>query len=184
MNSIYFIICISILSSQTLKSHPKTKQLWQDKIMGISYSNPLCFNLLGPPKEGCILWLQPGDRWGRLMETVITSPAVILTQVKSMPLRIHLSQIPAPPLLMMLFSHSVMSNSATPWTAARQASLYFPISWSLLKLLSIESVMPSNHLVRPLSSPSPPALNLSQHQGLFKWDGSLHQVAKVLELQL
>ena len=55
MNSIYFIICISILSSQTLKSHPKMKQLWQDKIMGISYSNPLCFNLLGPPKEGCIL---------------------------------------------------------------------------------------------------------------------------------
>ena len=36
----------------------------------------------------------------------------------------------------------------------------------------------------PLSSPSPPALNLSQHQGLFKWVSSLHQVAKLLELQL
>ena len=36
----------------------------------------------------------------------------------------------------------------------------------------------------PLSSPSPPAFNLSQHQGLFKWVSSLHQVAKVLELQL
>ena len=36
----------------------------------------------------------------------------------------------------------------------------------------------------PLSSPSPPALNLSQHQGLFQWIGSSHQVAKVLELQL
>ena len=35
----------------------------------------------------------------------------------------------------------------------------------------------------PLSSPSPPALNLSQHQGLFKWVSSSHQVAKVLELQ-
>ena len=35
----------------------------------------------------------------------------------------------------------------TPWTAARQASLSFTISWSLLKLMSIESVMPSNHLV-------------------------------------
>ena len=33
----------------------------------------------------------------------------------------------------------------------------------------------------PLSSPSPPALNLAQHQGLFKWVSSLHQVAKVLE---
>ena len=36
---------------------------------------------------------------------------------------------------------------ATPWTAARQASLSFITSWSLLKLMSIESVMPSNHLM-------------------------------------
>ena len=35
---------------------------------------------------------------------------------------------------------------ATPWTAACQASMSFTISWSLLKLMSIESVMPSNHL--------------------------------------
>ena len=35
----------------------------------------------------------------------------------------------------------------TPWTAARQASLSSPISWSVLKLMSIESVMPSNHLI-------------------------------------
>ena len=38
-------------------------------------------------------------------------------------------------------------------------------------------------LSHPLSSPSPPAFNLSQHQGLFKWVSSLHQVAKVLEFQ-
>ena len=36
----------------------------------------------------------------------------------------------------------------------------------------------------PLSSPSPPALSLSQHQGLFKWVSFSHQVAKVLEFQL
>ena len=36
---------------------------------------------------------------------------------------------------------------ATPWTAAHQASLSFTISWSLLKLMSIESVMPSDHLM-------------------------------------
>ena len=47
----------------------------------------------------------------------------------------------------LLFGHSVVSNSETPWTAARQASLSFPISQSLLKLMSIESVMPSNHLI-------------------------------------
>ena len=40
-----------------------------------------------------------------------------------------------------------MSNFVTPWTSARQASLSFTISWSLLKLMSIESVMPSNHLI-------------------------------------
>ena len=36
---------------------------------------------------------------------------------------------------------------ATPWTAARQASLSITNSWSLLKLMSIESVMPSNHFI-------------------------------------
>ena len=40
------------------------------------------------------------------------------------------------------------------------------------------------HPSLPLSPPSPPALNLSQHQGLFQWVDSLHQVAKVLELPL
>ena len=50
------------------------------------------------------------------------------------------------------FSHSVMSDSAIPWTAACQASLSITNFWSLLKLMSIESVMPSNHLIlcRPL----------------------------------
>ena len=38
--------------------------------------------------------------------------------------------------------------------------------------------------IHPLSSPSPPAFNLSQYQGLFKWVSSSHQVAQVLELQL
>ena len=59
----------------------------------------------------------------------------------------------------------------------------FPVhhqSRSLLKLMSIESVMPSH----PLSSSSPLIFNLSQHQGLFKWVSSSHQVAKVLEFQL
>ena len=48
---------------------------------------------------------------------------------------------------MFLLSHSVLSDSATPCTAAHQASLSFTLSVSLLKLMSIESVMPSNHLI-------------------------------------
>ena len=43
------------------------------------------------------------------------------------------------------FSCSVISNSVTPWTASWQASLSISNSWRLLKLMSIESVMPSNH---------------------------------------
>ena len=45
------------------------------------------------------------------------------------------------------FSRSVVFNSATPWTAAHQASLSITTSWSLPKLMSIESVMPPNHLI-------------------------------------
>ena len=54
------------------------------------------------------------------------------------------------------FSRSIMPDSATPWTAAHQASLCIANSQSLLKLMSIESVMPSNHhiLCHPLLLPS------------------------------
>ena len=50
------------------------------------------------------------------------------------------------------FSRSVVFDSATPWIAACQASLSIINSWSLLKLMSVKSVMPSSHLIlcRPL----------------------------------
>ena len=57
-----------------------------------------------------------------------------------------------------------------------------PNYWSLLKLLSVESVMPFSNLT-PLSSLCPPAFNLSQHQAIFQCVSS-HQVTKVLEFQL
>ena len=78
---------------------------------------------------------------------------------------------------------SHVQHLATPQTAARQAAL------SITKLL--ESTQTHVHWVcdaiqssHPLLSPSPPALNPSQHQGLFKWVSSSHEVAKVLEFQL
>ena len=54
------------------------------------------------------------------------------------------------------FSCSVMCDSVTPWTAAHQASLPITNARSLLKLMSIQSVMPSNHLIlsRPLLLPT------------------------------
>ena len=62
----------------------------------------------------------------------------------------------------------------------------FPVLHHLLELAQThvhwvcDAIQPSH----PLSSPSPPALNLSQYQGLFKWVSSSHQVAKILEFQL
>ena len=53
-----------------------------------------------------------------------------------------------------------------PWTAARQTSLFITNSWSLLKL-NIHRVSDTIQPSHPLSSPSPPTFNPSQHQGLF-----------------
>ena len=59
-------------------------------------------------------------------------------------------------LFIPLFPSPAVSDSATPWTAAQQASLSTTTSWSLLKLTSIESVIPSSHFIicRPLLLPS------------------------------
>ena len=107
---------------------------------------------------------------------------------------------------LLLLSH--VRLLVTPRTEACQASLSFTISWSLLKLMSMEEVMPCKHLILcrhtifhsgsiTLHSHkdyfasmfisgigvhqgySPPALNLSQHQDLFQWISSSHQVAKI-----
>ena len=48
---------------------------------------------------------------------------------------------------MLLFSRCHVWLFATQWTAARQASLSFTVSWNLLRLMSIDLVMPSNHLI-------------------------------------
>jgi len=67
----------------------------------------------------------------------------------------------------LLFTHFV-----TPWTAACQASLSFTISWSLLKFMSIESVMPSNHLV--LCQPLPLLPLVFPSIRVFSRDSALH----------
>ena len=64
--------------------------------------------------------------------------------------RVNFKQLTAPEFRdknQLLFSRSVLSDYLQPRTAARQASLSFIISQSLLRLMSIESVMPSNHLI-------------------------------------
>ena len=86
-------------------------------------------------------------------------------------------------LLLLLFSRLLMSDSLRAH-GLQHARL--PFLHRLLELAQIHvhwigiAIQPSC----PLSSPSSPAFNLSQHQGLLQWVSSLNQVAKVLELQL
>ena len=83
--------------------------------------------------------------------------------------------------ILLLFSRSVVSNSLwphglqharLPWPSLSPGVYSNYVHWVT------DTIQPS----QPLSSPSPPAFNLSQHQGLFQWVSSLHQVTKVLQL--
>ena len=72
------------------------------------------------------------------------------------------------------FSCSVVSDSATPWTAARQASVHH-------QLISFESVMPSNYLI--LCCPLLLLPSIFPSIRVFSNESSSHQVAKILEFQ-
>ena len=80
---------------------------------------------------------------------------------------------------------SVQSLSRV-WLFATPCTPDLPIHHQLLESTQTHVHWVSNAIQpsHPLSSPSPPALNLSQQQDLFKWVSSSHQVAKVLEFQL
>ena len=71
---------------------------------------------------------------------------------------------------------------ATPWIAARQASLSITNSQSSLRLTFIRSVMPSSHLI--LGRPLLLLPSILPSISLFQWVNSSHEVAKVLEFQL
>ena len=79
-----------------------------------------------------------------------------------------------------------VQSCATLCSSVDCSTLGLPVHHQLLEPIQThvhwvgDDIQPSH----PLSSPFPPALNLSQHQGLLQWDSSLHQVAKVLEFQL
>ena len=81
-------------------------------------------------------------------------------------------------------SHSVVSDSL--WPHGLHGLPGLPVHYQLPEFTQThvhrvsDAIQPSH----PLSSPSTPALSLSQHPGLFKWVSCLHQVAKVVEFQL
>ena len=72
----------------------------------------------------------------------------------------------------------------TPWITAHQASLSIHHQLPEFTQTHVHQVHDAIQPSHPLSSPSPPALNPSQHQSLFQWINSSHEVAKVLEFQL
>ena len=83
----------------------------------------------------------------------------------------------------LLISYSDVYNSLQPH---RLQHTDFPVLYHLPEIIQthVHWVSDAIHPPHPLSSPSPSAFNLSQHQSLFQWVSSSHQVAKVLEFQL
>ena len=81
---------------------------------------------------------------------------------------------------------SVAQSCPTLWCPMNHSTPGLPVHHQLSEFTQThvhwvgDAIQPSY----PLSSPSPPALHLSQHQGLFQWVNSSHEVAKVLEFQL
>ena len=81
------------------------------------------------------------------------------------------------------FSHSVVSDSLRPHES-QHARPPCPSPTPEFTQTHVHRVADAIQPSHPLSSPFPPAPNPSQHQGLFQWVNSLHEVAKVLEFQL
>ena len=80
------------------------------------------------------------------------------------------------------FSHSVMSNSLRSHCCMPGLPVHHQLpELAQTHVYQVSDAIEPSH---PLSSPSPPVLNLSQHQGLFKWVCASYQMAKVLEFQL
>ena len=121
--------------------------------------------ILGPPEECEQKWCIP------LLGLVPKMLCMVFDAL--FPLLIWLSSV--------WFSRSVMSDFL--WSRGQTC---FSVHHQLLELTQTHvhrvsrAIQPSH----PLLSPSPPVFSLSQHQGLFQWAGSSHQVAKVLEFQL
>ena len=85
-------------------------------------------------------------------------------------------------LLSSVQSLSHVQLFVTRWTSARQASQSITKSWSFLK--RVHRVSDSIRSSHPLPSPSPAAFYLSQHESLFQWVSSSHQVGKILKIKL
>jgi len=113
-------------------------------------------------------------------------PLTLVTATQSMALHAAASSSAQKDLFCLEFCSSVSQSCPTLYDPMDCSITGFPVFHHLPELTQThvhrvcDAIQPSH----PLSSPSSPALNLSQHQGLFQWVGFSHQVVKVLELQL
>ena len=117
-------------------SSPPSFKLFVNSPSEFSVAAP--YSLSGPPVVRQLRQVGLAEGW------FLCSSSLTALFVKN---SVHVSRSQFLTLFLVQFSRSVVSDSATPWTAACQASLSITNSWSLLKLMSIESVMPFNHLI-------------------------------------
>ena len=170
------------LSSSVTNRFGLRFQRFGDFFLGEGNGTPLQYSRLENPMDGGAWWAAvhgvakswngagghpalPALRW-----LLLPPQACGCLRPGSCPASSFLSAVAVPGgvghgVVMVVQALSGVRLFATLWTAARQASLSFTISRSLLELMSIESVMPSNHLIfcRPLLPPSVfPSVKLSQ----------------------
>ena len=133
----------------------------------------------------CFLLGEPGQRFVDIVYPFKNQLLVFLIFLLFFNLYFISSLIFIISFLLLTFS-SVQSLScvwlfATPWSTARQASLSITNSRSLLKLMSVESVMPSSHLIlcRPLLllPPIPPSIRVFPMSQIFAWGGQSTEVS-------
>ena len=116
------------------------------------------------PLENHSVWYNQ-KKWS-ILRTFKRIINILLSSVQNWIEKSHLSWVTS-----VQFSRSVVSDSATPWIAAHQTSLSMTNSQSLLKLMPIESVIPSNHLIlcRPLLllPPIPPSIRVFSNESVL-----------------
>ena len=158
----------------------------QPKVLSINpYSSGLCkfvFNSLHFPNNPCILsffakWMRCFVQWSQVnLKLKLSSWLADLCPSLYQPVTwMDLSSVQ--------FSHPVVSDSLRPHES-QHARPPCPSPTPGFTQTHVHRVSDAIQPSHPLSSPTPPAPNSFQHQGLFQWVNSSHEVAKVLEFQL
>ena len=156
------------VSLSELRELVMDREAWHAAIHWLAKSRTRLSNWTELKWTGCMSSNRITGSFGRFISN-LPSSLLIKTKNTSLSSEVQFSSVQ---------SLSRVRLFATPWIAARQASLSITNSWSSLRLTSIKSVMPSSHLILCcpllLLPPIPPSIRVN----------SSHEVAKVLEFQL